>query len=396
MAIRYNVVKFYIFTLLVYFYSWMPIWLLYYEKKGMSLGQIGLLDAVGFVVMALVDVPTGALADNFGRKYLLAAGAFLYALGMLGITTRLFSVWFFLGFALWNISDPMFNGANTALLYESLDETHEAESFQKILGRANIVMQASQLVASLLGAWLAYQLGMRDCFYVAALGAFGATIVAMSMVEPQRRQKDPSAGMSIRNVITRAFAVVRTNPRFGYLAVFSSLLTAVVFLLTFVIYQPYTVTLGYSIAALGPILVSIKLGSIAGNAITSWAREHVAPRLQIAALPVLFATGFVIMAAVHSKYSVVAIIAMAFIMGVANPTISAEINSLIGSGERATLLSGVGFLTTAFIAIGELLVLLAAGHMGISLAVGLVGFATLVLLLPLALLAEKSATPTMN
>ncbi|OLZ08863.1 hypothetical protein [Sulfobacillus thermosulfidooxidans] len=65
-------------------------------------------------------------------------------------------------------------------------------------------------------------------------------------------------------------------------------------------------------------------------------------------------------------------------MGVANPTIS-EINSLIGSGERATLLSGVGFLTTALIAIGEPLVLSAAGHMGISLAVGLVGFATLVL-----------------
>ncbi|WP_083630056.1 MFS transporter [Sulfobacillus thermosulfidooxidans] len=111
----------------------MPIWLLYYAKKGMSLGNMGLLDAVGFVAMALVDVPTGALADKFGRKYLLAAGAFFYALGMIAITSWVFSVWFFLGFALWNISNPMFNGANTALLYESLDEPHEAESFQKIL-----------------------------------------------------------------------------------------------------------------------------------------------------------------------------------------------------------------------------------------------------------------------
>lgn len=154
--------------------------------------------------------------------------------------------------------------------------------------------------------------------------------------------------------------------------------------------------LGYSIAALGPVLVSIKLGSMAGNVIISWAREHVAPRIQIATLPVLFAMGLVIMAAVYSKYSVVAIIAMAFIMGVANPTISAEINSLIDSGERATLLSGVGFFPTALIAIGELLVLSAAGHMGMLLAVGLVGFATVVLLLPLALLAEKSANPPMN
>ncbi|OLZ08862.1 hypothetical protein BFX06_05560 [Sulfobacillus thermosulfidooxidans] len=124
--------------------------------------------------------------------------------------------------------------------------------------------QASQLVESV-GAWLAYQLGMRDCFYVAALGAFGATTVAMSMVEAQRRQKDQSAGMSIRNVITRALTVVRTNPRFGYLAVFSSLLTAVGFLLTFVIYQPYTVALGYSIVALGSVLVSTKTGIDGGE-----------------------------------------------------------------------------------------------------------------------------------
>ncbi|TYL37871.1 MFS transporter [Natronococcus pandeyae] len=53
---------------------------------GITAAQLGTLHASFFVIYAIVQIPTGALADRYGPRYVGAAGAFTLSLGAIGFT----------------------------------------------------------------------------------------------------------------------------------------------------------------------------------------------------------------------------------------------------------------------------------------------------------------------
>ena len=52
------------------------------QAKGLSYFEIGVLNSFGAFISILSEVPTGRLADTFGQKYALTAGAIFTALGL--------------------------------------------------------------------------------------------------------------------------------------------------------------------------------------------------------------------------------------------------------------------------------------------------------------------------
>ena len=50
------------------------IWVLYLRERGMSLGEIGLAEAVFHLAPITLELPTGSLADVLGQKWSLAIG----------------------------------------------------------------------------------------------------------------------------------------------------------------------------------------------------------------------------------------------------------------------------------------------------------------------------------
>src|SRR3712207_2830586 len=93
---RGNVARMYGFTALTQSFFWMPIWVIFFQRRGLSLGEIGALEFGGMVLMAIAEVPTGAVADAWGRKTSLAIGAFLHGVATLGVTTEALSPVFLL------------------------------------------------------------------------------------------------------------------------------------------------------------------------------------------------------------------------------------------------------------------------------------------------------------
>ena len=64
-----NIRKFYVYRFLENLYLWLPIWVVYLQQqRGLSLAQIGALDAPFWLVSVLAEVPTGAFADRYGRR----------------------------------------------------------------------------------------------------------------------------------------------------------------------------------------------------------------------------------------------------------------------------------------------------------------------------------------
>ncbi|TME73769.1 MAG: MFS transporter, partial [Chloroflexi bacterium] len=81
-AYRGNIWRLFVVQALLGFILWVPIWVIFLQGKGLSLTQVGLLEGVAWTITAFLEVPTGAIADRWGRKASIAVGASLYGIAM--------------------------------------------------------------------------------------------------------------------------------------------------------------------------------------------------------------------------------------------------------------------------------------------------------------------------
>src|SRR5216117_2621435 len=81
-AYRGNIWRLFAVQALLMFILWVPIWVVFLQRKGLNLTEIGLLEAGAWVLTAVLEVPTGAIADRWGRKASMSIGAFAYAMAM--------------------------------------------------------------------------------------------------------------------------------------------------------------------------------------------------------------------------------------------------------------------------------------------------------------------------
>ncbi len=143
-----NVPRYYLFSGLTSSMFWLPIWIIFLQDRGLSLGQIGMLEVVALIVGAVMEVPTGVVADTYGRKVSLTIGAFLNGLALLALLTGVLSPVFLIGYILWNVSYTFFSGAGEALLYDSLklagrDAEVKSRKFCKCPPRSVVILPLS-------------------------------------------------------------------------------------------------------------------------------------------------------------------------------------------------------------------------------------------------------------
>ncbi len=105
---------------------------LFWRSIGMDLQQILLLQAIYAVVLALLEVPSGYIADVFGRRKTVIASSILQTVGG---TCYLFAHGF--GMCLvaelfWALADSMNSGADEAMIQDSLLEEGKGRYWEKV------------------------------------------------------------------------------------------------------------------------------------------------------------------------------------------------------------------------------------------------------------------------
>ena len=113
------------------------------DERGLSLAQITLLEVPLFLLIVLIEVPTGAIADRFGRKVSLMLASAILALAMFvyGIATSYPLI--LVSNLAWGLAFTFRSGADTALLYDSLQagrarrrlSTHQRQALGAALRR---------------------------------------------------------------------------------------------------------------------------------------------------------------------------------------------------------------------------------------------------------------------
>ncbi|NUT94105.1 MAG: MFS transporter, partial [Saccharothrix sp.] len=116
-----------------------PLYALLFADTGLSDGQISLLFAIWSTVAVVAEVPFGALADRFSRRWSLVAAGVLQALGY-ALWTAAPGFWAFAaGFVLWGLGGALVSGALEALIHDGLAAVGAADAFGQVLGRVTAV-----------------------------------------------------------------------------------------------------------------------------------------------------------------------------------------------------------------------------------------------------------------
>jgi MFS family permease len=116
-----------------------PIFILFFTSRGLSLTQVGVLEALWTIVVLSFETPTGYLGDRIGRRRSLAVGALLSATGAVAFIFAHSFVAFATIISLRGIAATFKSGTQEAWLYDTLKTQADSEQFAHYAGRASAI-----------------------------------------------------------------------------------------------------------------------------------------------------------------------------------------------------------------------------------------------------------------
>jgi MFS family permease len=335
-ALEANLRKFYLVRFLGNLQLWLPIWVLYLQKeRGLSLAQITALDVPFWLIVVLVQIPTGAFADRFGRRSALIVGGLLLSFAYLAFGLAANYVFILAAYALWAVGMAFQSGADMALLYDNLVALDRIDEYPKAAGRAYGVLAAAAIVALLAGAKLA-EATRLDVPVVASAGiTLLATGIAATLKEPPHSRNDrPSLLTTIRN----GARVSWREPNLRYVMGFGAALRAAT-LAPIILVQPFLAKYHAPLGAYGLLQSPARILAVCGALFAYRVFRRADERRIILALPLWFGSLFLALAAWDSPYAFVAFPLIALGVSAASPLLSDFLNRHTPADQRATVLS---------------------------------------------------------
>lgn len=155
------------------------LFVLYLLQLGITQGEIGILQSFLFFSSVALEIPSGLIADRYGRKFSLIIG--FLGLFISGLGFLLFSSFipFAIIFCLFGASIAMSSGSDRALLYDNLLAEHRSEEYPVILSRARAIGAVSLGLSMLLGGILQNTLSWNSVYIFFAISKLVGAIVAV-------------------------------------------------------------------------------------------------------------------------------------------------------------------------------------------------------------------------
>jgi MFS family permease len=337
--LKRNISVSYVYNFLLQIDMTAAIWVLYLAFKGMSLIEIGLLESIYHLTGLICELPTGAIADVYGKKFSVVMGRIL---SVAGCILMIFSTGFWgfaLAFILGSASRNLHSGAAEALVYDSLKNLGEEDRYKKIWGNLAFFMSIAQGLAVLIGGILA-DINFLYAYIVGSIIQLAALIAALGFHEPEilrEDDKEKQMGNPIFQQVLTSIKVLKVRKMVLYLILFSALvgsLQTTVFFYS----QKYFSDLSYSKTAIAIICASSSLIEAIASKYAYKFEEFLKLKgtlISVAAINISALAGLAFM----KDLSIVFFMLTSITGGLAFTIFSDYINARIPSEHRATILS---------------------------------------------------------
>ncbi len=202
---------------------WGPVLIIYIQKvSAMSLAQIYQMESVCVILLFVLQIPTGAIADLIGRKKTMLAGSILL-LGdclMFGLARSSQEIW--IANILWTFGFSLITGADSALLYDTLATQQRSDHYKLVDGRSNAYRFLLFSLASPVAGYLAAT-NIRLPVLLGIPSLLATCIIICFMVEPPRTDKD-IAKKKIQDIMKLSVLFVAKNKRVKWIILYTALL----------------------------------------------------------------------------------------------------------------------------------------------------------------------------
>ncbi len=333
-----------------------PIFTLFLLAKGLSLQQIFTLSSIILLSGMFFEVPTGILADRYGRKKSLILGACISTMGwVLWLFVDTF-IGFALIFGLFGLANAFWSGTDEALIYDELKSIGREQDAQKVFSRYSGALAVAFAVAAFVGGFLARVHTLENfylLFQLTCISSFLGLLLTLTLREPV---KSTAAGKELEHKeesILRQFGsgvrLLTKNKRLRKITFFS------IFTLSFALMETYQVYFvrsdvpaswyGYVLGVSSLLIAVVKWYAYK---LEEWFGVEKS-KLIISVIPAVL---WIAMAWVLQPVVAVLLFLLTDATGnMRDPIIADYQNRHIEGSRRATVLSMISLLTSGYIAI---------------------------------------------
>jgi MFS family permease len=345
---------------------------------GLTLLQVFVLNAWFMFWNLVFEMPTGAVADRFGRKWSIALGTVVTAAGMLTYVSVPRFVVFLCAEILIALGNTLVSGADEALGYDSLIAAGEEHRASRWLARLQTAQLLGIVVGALGGGVIASRWGLRAPVALQTIPILLAGVLATTLVEVESRTERRPA-VAYRTLLLAGMRWLRGVRDIRIVAGDMVIVGALTWTLVW-LYQPLLERAGVPRSAFGIVAALLCLVQAGVLHRLEWLIVLVGGRaryLHVAA--VVAGLAMVFLAPSRSPVAVLAGLVVAMGLGhTRTPVAAAALNATIGSEARATTLSTVSMLRTLSVCVVNPIAGVLADR-SIGLAVGTLGLATIVI-----------------
>lgn len=310
-----------------------PVLILYYTINGLSSTQVFTIQALFHLVVLLLEVPSGYLADVIGRKRTLVLGAVFMPLGMAAYAAGRSFAAFVVAESLLAVSISMRSGCDSALVFDSLRQIGRECEYKRYEGRGAFAGRTSTALSSVAGGLLA-AVFLRLPFLINTGVALAMPALALSLAEPER------AARRSRSPVRDIFGICRACLRQAHVrpvVLFGGLLMACHLTGVWAYFLLYR-DLGVPVGWFGVLFAVFQLAGAWGGARSHSFSERFGAKAAVR-LSFLSPGVFIALGLVPGVGLLPLIPINAFLWNLAYPVLLERLNLAVSSDVRATVLS---------------------------------------------------------
>ena len=183
----------YKFVMSLWFIS--AIWLFFY-RIFMTDAEAGTLDAIAFAFGLLVEVPSGALADRFGRSRVAKIGLIMSGIGI--AMQAIGGFWTILAFQIgFTAGQSLISGADDALFYDKLKFKEDSTHWRRLVTRGGQAALAAMLIATVMGGFI-YDFNPQLTWILNGVAIIVAVIVIWSIKDESKARDKQTIRQNIK------------------------------------------------------------------------------------------------------------------------------------------------------------------------------------------------------
>ena len=317
------------------FMLYMPVVKLFYVENNLKDFDLFFLHAIYSAVIFLTEIPSGYIADVWGRKKSMQLGLFM---GLLGFVTYSFSYGFW-GFLLAEIAlgigQGFISGSDSALLYDSLLQQKKQNRYIRYEGQISGAGNIAEALAGIVVSLIAFTT-MRNYYYIQAGLSGLALTFSWCLTEP--RVHGQKQEISVQHIIRVVKDTLWKNRKLSRYVIFSGLIgfssLSMAWFAQIFIYEASVPAkyFGYLWTLLNGM---VALGSFSAH----FADRFLGPRYVLFYILLFMSGGYFVASQTIAPYGILFLLLFYYARGTAHPILKDRINTLTESNVRATVLS---------------------------------------------------------